>query len=757
MLRWLIYPVFLRQHNSTGQFPIQLAVATAHLFALQLLGGVICFGNSPQEQVQIGSQLVELQKALNEEAAQTLAFLQSVRNEPSSRQALPELSISLQKLTADAKSFCQEIEKAKDTIGAPAPESDELNVRWEQLGQEMSLLTQNWICLSRSLRRENERVEKIRGLSTDFWNSLRSDWVQFEFETLDVLKWTGRSLPSSTRQYLETKLAQFKQHGPEKVFDVVVLGATPEELESQADTLRSFLGDTAKVALRISRTSIRSVITVSPASDIESIIQSMSVGDLLDQDNAAHLLVVSVRGLRMSLSEIDMILDNLTDNGEFLAISSANRGSLRNIIEQEGPKSILAVELHGLTLDSRKESPLRFVWSNAETGKLILARSGKTKGVYRGLLRYNKTASNFAQQVEYGEVQSINEEKRRVLILVDLAKLTPESLLASRSLQGNPDAKQVRSDLQEKIHEETLEALGAGDQIYFHDRNDEEEEMIAKLESLEKRQSEEFNEAFDFTKQAIDAPVDVQGLVERHRRESKGLRSKSGFDAGLASFEPNRHAQIPSAEQFVQLAEMLEKEDTFGLNRKKAIQILLKLRPADVVDKKTFRRIALGFKQLAFESHFEQPDGIRGMVIWGGKHSVPPLIELLESNKLSVPLELYVALIKLQDSRGAKAVTKLLGDFHNHDSATECLRRMGAVAEEALIEVAPSDNSEVSLTAIELLGEVGTEKSYEILRQARKSRNPEVREAAGTSNQLIRKRSKPTTSRRPEGKSPDDR
>ena len=54
--------------------------------------------------------------------------------------------------------------------------------------------------------------------------------------------------------------------------------------------------------------------------------------------------------------------------------------------------------------------------------------------------------------------------------------------------------------------------------------------------------------------------------------------------------------------------------------------------------------------------------------------------------------------------------------------------------------VNPSDDPKTSLAAVELLGDVGTSKSIRLLRQAMKSTNPQVREAAKQSSRMIRER-----------------
>ena len=68
---------------------------------------------------------------------------------------------------------------------------------------------------------------------------------------------------------------------------------------------------------------------------------------------------------------------------------------------------------------------------------------------------------------------------------------------------------------------------------------------------------------------------------------------------------------------------------------------------------------------------------------------------------------------------------------------------MGPVAEDALLAVAPSNDPEVCLSAIQLLAEVGTQKSVRPLRSAVQSRNPEVRTAAKAAIQSILRREKP--------------
>jgi hypothetical protein len=77
-----------------------------------------------------------------------------------------------------------------------------------------------------------------------------------------------------------------------------------------------------------------------------------------------------------------------------------------------------------------------------------------------------------------------------------------------------------------------------------------------------------------------------------------------------------------------------------------------------------------------------------------------------------------------------------LGDFFLHQHVRRALRQMGEDAEDALLVVAPSQNPDICLAAIELLGDCGTARSLPLLRQGATARNLRVRDA---SKEAIRK------------------
>jgi hypothetical protein len=139
--------------------------------------------------------------------------------------------------------------------------------------------------------------------------------------------------------------------------------------------------------------------------------------------------------------------------------------------------------------------------------------------------------------------------------------------------------------------------------------------------------------------------------------------------------------------EYARLAQLLNSNDTFG--KREAASTFLRVRPSDVANPETRKLIARGYRSLAVEDRGGlQDEAIQGLVIWGGKYSVPVLIELMEKEgtKLGASEELFAALSKLKDPRGAEAVAQYLGNFFSHDRAVSALRTMGPAAEDALIK-----------------------------------------------------------------------
>jgi hypothetical protein len=118
---------------------------------------------------------------------------------------------------------------------------------------------------------------------------------------------------------------------------------------------------------------------------------------------------------------------------------------------------------------------------------------------------------------------------------------------------------------------------------------------------------------------------------------------------------------------------------------------------------------------------------------YGGMPAIGPEVEVA----------IYEALGKLATAEGAAAVVARLqtSATTNAEAITASLTAMGAVAETALLEILPFENStEGNLTAVRVLGEIGTRKSLAILRRASQSENQEIADAALESLRMIQER-----------------
>jgi hypothetical protein len=176
-------------------------------------------------------------------------------------------------------------------------------------------------------------------------------------------------------------------------------------------------------------------------------------------------------------------------------------------------------------------------------------------------------------------------------------------------------------------------------------------------------------------------------------------------------------------------------------NHDNAIETLLAMDPNEVKDKKVRGAIARGFRDLAFNPGIEVKEGIEGIVKWGGKHSVPMLVELLGRAGIA-PAEqpLYDGLAQYPTAEGAEAVANRLGHFMDRPKAMACLTKMGPVAEPSVIKVAPVDDLEINLFALEFLKTHGTKKCVGILRRAEKSSNEQIKSAAKAALQEVEAR-----------------
>eukprot|EP00172_Hildenbrandia_rubra_P004666 Plantae.Rhodophyta-Hildenbrandia_rubra.ctg9911.p1 GENE.Plantae.Rhodophyta-Hildenbrandia_rubra.ctg9911~~Plantae.Rhodophyta-Hildenbrandia_rubra.ctg9911.p1 ORF type:complete len:834 (-),score=113.93 Plantae.Rhodophyta-Hildenbrandia_rubra.ctg9911:206-2707(-) len=176
-----------------------------------------------------------------------------------------------------------------------------------------------------------------------------------------------------------------------------------------------------------------------------------------------------------------------------------------------------------------------------------------------------------------------------------------------------------------------------------------------------------------------------------------------------------------------------------------ALEELLKIDPKTISDRYTFNRIARNFKKLAFEPGLHQKKAIRGLVHYGGKYSVPPLIELLQDTRQEEVVRVILdGLVKTKEPRGIAEIARQTKVVFNTKLAIKAMRQIGPSGETALLEELETINeireSHAALEIIALLGEIGGDESKMRLRNATKNYNKEIRSAARDALQEIEQR-----------------
>jgi acetyl esterase/lipase len=182
--------------------------------------------------------------------------------------------------------------------------------------------------------------------------------------------------------------------------------------------------------------------------------------------------------------------------------------------------------------------------------------------------------------------------------------------------------------------------------------------------------------------------------------------------------------------------------DTEGGDRQATLKAVRQLDPDFIGSPEKRAALTRALNNVARDGNpFEQREAVKALGSWGDDSSVDLLIGFLDDNSTRLlRSDVYTALAELKDPRAALPVARKIADFFDKADAARCLRALGPAAEDGLIKVAPADDADVCLAAINLLGELGTEKCLPMLRKAQSSKNPVVREAAKMAVRSVRER-----------------
>jgi len=391
-----------------------------------------------------------------------------------------------------------------------------------------------------------------------------------------------------------------------------------------------------------------------------------------------------------------------------------------------------------------------------------------------------KDLQQFANNIEIGNILDIDLESRVIQL-----ELTDADLAKLRAAEKERDAEKRRIAKVEQQENIRQEKGKLGGEIAEADkkRNDALTACLARLEGITTiRSASEAGKAIeklcddyrdadkDLRETQVEYSTEIGGdpasraesaaLFEKIETEIIRIGSDTKLRAVMARFfGPNLNAKRlleiePPFRGYPNRAEDRSHPDflvsnlidlTIGnvFERDKALDRLANVDPA-TVEKQLRKEITQAIRDTAIANEGrDADDALQPLLVWGGKYSVPTLIQLLEIDRLFSQHDDFIrALGQFPSDKSAHAVAKFVGELREHKIACQTLVAMGSVAEAAVMNIAPSDDPDISLAAVFILGEIGTEKSLPLLRKGRSSTNTQVKQAAILAAKKIVRRTK---------------
>jgi hypothetical protein len=680
-----------------------------------------CFADE-QEQVEAIEKLSVHMETLNSAASAWGDLLASVKDPASAEAAAGRVEPTAKAFISALEDVTPRLETAKRQTLATTPD---LQARLRTVAQRLPQQSRQWAMLARRIATESDRIDKLSGLPKAFWHVFNVQMVRAGAATDGMMKQAGKPFPEALVNYLKNKLSLYEQYGPEKVVDIGIEGGGQREADNVESTLRTALG--GGMAVISMPGGHGTVVTVAPVDKFADVVAALKIGKVIAQDEARGAVKIQVMpngpsvasGFDRPLGSGPIGPGNLPDRLRQFAPPGAPDAAKMHYVPFEDrvpAESRVTIEIVNYDEirragqaqpEATRDESRRFggggplMDRSYENMGLLIKLAGGYKGLSfegRGkVYRIGPIADfdTYCNSLDFATIVAKDDAARTVKIKIDPAKLTNEAI---------------------------RKRVGAGADLAPWDRERLGLDAKSIAESARAKLPRSFAKPSGEGADPSDAAM--VGAVPKATPSAA-----AGADASDAELE------------YARLADILH--DGRYFDRKEAMKQLLQIEPGAVTDKETKKRIARGFREIAFnETGSDRGGAIRGLVIWGGKFANPLLVDLLDREQLAAPPEVFDGLAILKEPTGAAAACRKLGNFFNHDAAVACLRKMGPVAEDSLIKTAPSNDPKVSLAAVKLLGELGTDKSIEILSNAAKSRNPDIRDAARDAVKSIRQRKK---------------
>jgi predicted Zn finger-like uncharacterized protein len=114
-------------------------------------------------------------------------------------------------------------------------------------------------------------------------------------------------------------------------------------------------------------------------------------------------------------------------------------------------------------------------------------------------------------------------------------------------------------------------------------------------------------------------------------------------------------------------------------------------------------------------------EAIEAIGVWGDKDSVAVLLKAMQDKETRGAA--MRALGRLKDERAAGPIAERLAEFFDRHEAAEALKRMGPIAEKAVLNCLNHPDKQVRMEACSILGAIGTRQSLPALEKAAKSKD----------------------------------
>jgi HEAT repeat protein len=655
-------------------------------------------------------------------------------------------------------------EAKKQLASARTIRSPELQARIQAAVAKAGTLDKTWRALSATCLSEIQRVYGLTDLSEEFWQTFEPEYHRIALAAFATAKMRGEEVPAEFETQVRETLSAYEHFGYANVAKIKLGAATDKELKAAVQTLKQSLPATTSLISGVDLAGKERLLIVVPISSLSELQAKIDFGKVVRVDGPQRVIVVRPKSAAITPEEIEAAIQMLTDNGAIklelqpfpvqlpqVPVPSGfptpklaqpqDPGrvldGMRTLLREVGTEGILTLDLVGPTIEQLYQF-LPF-WQDVETGQLIYATRNRVYLLYRDSL------DEFTNQLKSGEVESVDEEKRRLRVKIDPEKISPHALLKYENIWDDPKRESQRAKLQSLVTLDRLNALAAKQGTKISTFTSVVEETPEERSARFRRESEARMESFRLEVESRRNRGAAAGQAGRGNGAARPRSVIQRYELG--------EFRLPAPGNSLTLEEIREVVDLLYYKghihheaeiRKGALKVLLRVPNEDVPDRETLGRIAKGIRELASKSFLpdEVDEAVVGLVKWGGKYSAPILIEMLKEHRAR-PSNLHIqAIASFPDVATADVLAEQLDVVFDETRAQAAagLRRMGPFAEDALLKVAPSNNESTSLAAIELLGELGTKKSLTLLQKAGQSRSRSVREVAAFAIEQINQR-----------------